>query len=212
MKRLTVALFFALAASCAFAQQNQQTTLDDADRAVPQSKRTVLGLYLSTSEAYAKWKSDPGNVTIIDVRTPEEYVFVGHPEMAWNIPLKLVAYELDGKHRKLTMKPNAIFVSQVKKVVQTTDTVLVICRSGSRSAAAANLLAETGFKQVFNVIDGVEGDKVDDPESVFDGKRMKNGWKNAGLPWTYDVDPAKMPLSSKLQAANASGTICAERF
>jgi len=199
MKRLTVALFFALTACCAFAQQNQQTTLDDADLTVPQSKRTVLGLYLNSSEAYAKWKSDPGNVTIIDVRTPEEYVFVGHLEMAWNIPLELVAYELDGKHWKLTTKPNAIFVSEVKKVVQTTDTVLVICRSGARSTAAVNLLAESGFKRVFNVIDGIEGDKVDDSESVFDGKRMKNGWKNAGLPWTYKVDPAKMRLPSKLQ-------------
>ena len=35
----------------------------------------------------------------------------------------------------------------------------------------------------------MEGDTVNDPESAYHGKRMKNGWKNAGLPWTYDLDP-----------------------
>jgi len=28
-----------------------------------------------------------------------------------------------------------------------------------------------------------------DPESAYHGKRMRNGWKNAGLPWIYDPDP-----------------------
>ena len=55
-------------------------------------------------------------------------------------------------------------------------------------------LAKAGFKQVYNIIDGMEGDTVDDPESVFHGKRMKNGWKNSGLPWTYDLDAEKMCL------------------
>jgi hypothetical protein len=35
----------------------------------------------------------------------------------------------------------------------------------------------------------MEGDKVNDPGSVIHGKRMKNGWKNSGLPWTYAVNP-----------------------
>jgi len=194
MKQVTLALIFCIMTTCALEQTVAQATADAPDLAVPESKRTVFGLYLTSAEAYAKWKADSDGVTIIDVRSPEEYVFVGHPEMAWNIPVELVAYESAGESWRLTMKSNPEFVAQVKKVVQDTDTVLVICRSGSRSAAASNLLAEAGFKQVFNVTDGVEGDKVDDPESVFHGKRLKNGWKNAGLPWTYDVDPARMQL------------------
>jgi hypothetical protein len=55
-------------------------------------------------------------------------------------------------------------------------------------------LAEAGFKQVYNIIDGMEGDTVDDPQSVFLGMRMKNGWKNSGLPWDYDLDPERMSL------------------
>jgi hypothetical protein len=53
---------------------------------------------------------------------------------------------------------------------------------------AVNLLAQAGFENTFNIVDGMEGDTVKDPDSLFVGKRMKNGWKNSGLPWTYDVD------------------------
>ncbi len=31
----------------------------------------------------------------------------------------------------------------------------------------------------------------------FDGKRMKNGWKNSGAPWTYELDPELMYMPSK---------------
>ena len=59
---------------------------------------------------------------------------------------------------------------------------------------AVNQLAAAGFNDAYNIIDGMEGDKVDDPGSVFIGKRMRNGWKNSGLPWVYGVDPDKMIL------------------
>jgi len=70
--------------------------------------------------------------------------------------------------------------------------VLVTCRSGQRSGPAVNLLAEAGYRNAYSVVDGVEGDKVSDPENVFHGKRMKNGWKNSGLPWTYALDVERM--------------------
>jgi hypothetical protein len=46
---------------------------------------------------------------------------------------------------------------------------------------------------VYTVTDGFEGDKVDDPGSVFHGKRMRNGWKNSA-PWIYTIDPEKIIL------------------
>ena len=164
---------------------------------VPEAKRTVPGLYITASEAYQKWKADPQHVKIIDVRTPEEYVFIGHPAMAWNVPLKFLAYEWSAEKKKSVMKTNPDFVAQVKRIVKPTDTILVTCRSGQRSAPAVNLLAEAKFEKVYTVLDGVEGDKVDDAESVFHGKRMKNGWKNSALPWTYDLDPRLMYLQAK---------------
>ena len=60
---------------------------------------------------------------------------------------------------------------------------------------AVNQLAAAGFTNAFNITDGMEGSKVEDPENVYFGKRMKNGWKNAGMPWTYTLDPEKIMLA-----------------
>ena len=62
---------------------------------IPKGKQTVLGLYVTAREAYEKWKAEPDTVKIIDVRTPEEYLFVGHPTMAWKIPIAIQIYEWD---------------------------------------------------------------------------------------------------------------------
>ena len=51
---------------------------------------------------------------------------------------------------------------------------------------SANRLAEDGDTRVHAVIDGLEGDPS--PE----GRRTVNGWKNAGLPWRYRLDKARM--------------------
>ena len=108
---------------------------------VPEAKQTTLGLYVTAKQAYEKWRADPENVKVIDVRTPEEYVFVGHPEMAWNVPLKFLCYEWDAEKNKPAMKSNPNFVEQVKRIVAPTDTILVTCRSGKRGVPAVNLLA-----------------------------------------------------------------------
>jgi rhodanese-related sulfurtransferase len=166
-------------------------------RDIPTDKQTVLGLYLTAAEAHEMWKTDPDNVKIIDVRTPEEYVFVGHPAMAWNVPLKYLQYRWDAEKKgKAKMKTNPDFLDQVKKIAKPTDTILVTCRSGQRSGPAVNLLAKAGFEKAYSVTDGFEGDKVKDPGNVFHGKRMKNGWKNSGLPWTYDLDPKLMQFET----------------
>jgi rhodanese-related sulfurtransferase len=161
---------------------------------VPEHKRTTLGLYMTSPEALEKWRSDRENTKIIDVRTPEEYIYVGHAPMAYNVPLKFLEYGWDAEKKKPVMRTNTDFVDQVKKIAQPSDTVLVTCRSGQRSTPAVNLLAAAGYRKVVNVIDGFEGDKVSDPENVFQGQRMKNGWRNSGLPWTYELDPKLMHL------------------
>ena len=48
-------------------------------------------------------------------------------------------------------------------------------------------------QNAYNIVDGVEGDLVHDPDSVFVGKRMRNGWKNSA-PWVYSIDPEKVIL------------------
>jgi rhodanese-related sulfurtransferase len=139
-----------------------------AEQQVPEGKQTSLGLYVTAKEAYEKWQGDPENVKIIDVRTPEEFRLIGFPEMAARIPLSA----------------SDEFVGQVKKIGKPDDTILVICRSGNRSAVAVDILARAGFERAFTVVDGFEGDRNTDPSSPDYGKRTVNGWKNAGLPWT----------------------------
>ncbi|MGC1452377.1 MAG: rhodanese-like domain-containing protein [Candidatus Sulfotelmatobacter sp.] len=161
---------------------------------IPKGKQTVLGLYVTAKEAWEKWKAEPEKVTILDVRTPEEYLFVGHPTMALKVPIAEQTYEWDAGKGQFPMKLLPDFVSRVKEVAKPEDTIMVTCRSGGRSAIAVNLLAKAGFEHVYQIIDGVEGDAIDDPDSVFQGQRLKNGWKNSGCPWTYKLTPDHMVL------------------
>ena len=191
---LGASTLFAAALSPARAESGKAPAPPTADK-LPKMKQTTLGLYVTAAQAYEMWKAAPDKVKIIDVRTPEEYALVGHPEMAWNIPLAFITYEMkDGKfvhgHR-----PNPAFVAQVKAIAQPTDVLLVTCRSGGRGAMGVNALAKAGFTNAYNIVDGIEGDTVDDPESVYHGKRMKNGWKNSA-PWVYGVDPEKIILEA----------------
>ncbi|AXA44273.1 rhodanese-like domain-containing protein [Rhizobium leguminosarum] len=161
---------------------------------LPQGKQTVLGLYVTAKEAYEKWKAHPEKVMVLDVRTPEELLFVGHPPMAWKIPIAAQSYHWDDTKREFPMQLVPDFVSRVQAAAKPGDTIMVMCRSGGRSAIAANLLAKAGFTDVYNIIDGMEGDVVADPDSLFLGQRLKNGWKNSGCPWTYDLTPDRMLL------------------
>jgi len=167
---------------------NKKKSATQSSHRKPEKWRTTLGLYVTSKEAYEMWKAEPERIKIIDVRSPEEYWMIGHAEMARNIPLAFIKYTWDLKRDEYLAELNQGFLSAVKNVYSPTDTILVTCRSGERSAVAINMLANAGFVNVYNIIDGFEGDKVNDPESVYHGKRMKNGWKNSGLPWTYDVN------------------------
>jgi rhodanese-related sulfurtransferase len=152
------------------------------------SKRTVPGRYLTAVEAYAAYAAAPQATWIIDVRTPEEYDFVGHATMAENIPLMLWTGKFDAGKKAFVLADNPGFVEAVKKRHQPEDVLLLMCRSGPRGAAAVNKLAEAGFTRVYNVVDGFEGDKVEDQASPDFGRRALNGWRNARLPWTYSLD------------------------
>ena len=177
-----------------------------ADPKLPEGKQTTLGLYVTAKEAYEMWHAAPDSVTLIDVRTPEEYALIGHAEMAWNVPLGFITYQrTDGKFEH-GVRMNPDLVAEVKGLAGPTDTLLVMCRSGGRSAVAVNQLAAAGFTKVYNITDGMEGDRVKDPESVFDGKRMKNGWKNWGLPWTYSFDPEKILIEEGASKQTVPGS------
>jgi rhodanese-related sulfurtransferase len=154
---------------------------------IPEAKQTALGLYVTSAEAYEKWQAAPEKVTLLDVRTPEEFIFVGHPEKAWCIPLGFQSYRWDDLKGHYDLDVNSEFVAQVQERFPPGETLLLMCRSGGRSAMAVNLLAQAGYTDAWNITEGMEGD-------LDEGKRTKNGWKNAGVPWTYEVDPERMRL------------------
>ncbi|GFK96126.1 Thiosulfate sulfurtransferase GlpE [Fundidesulfovibrio magnetotacticus] len=187
-----VAILSAAVLSCllfvgaALAQQPSTPVPTDA------RKQTTLGKYCTAMEAYLMWRAKPKEVVILDVRSPEEYVFVGHPEMALNIPVQFFSPAFDAEKKSYGMAANPDFVAQVAKKLDKNATIIAMCRSGQRSAAAVNLLAAAGYTNVWSMVDSFEGDAVTDPENLYNGKRMKNGWKNYGLPWTYALNPAQV--------------------
>lgn len=154
--------------------------------AVPEAKRTSLGLYLTPKEAAAALEADPG-ILFLDVRDPLEITFVGHPvAIDAIIPLQIGTLEFDAKAGAYKMAPNAEFVADVDAVMTREGLgkdhpVFVMCRSGGRSAAAAEQLVKAGYTKVWNLVEGFEGDKDEA------GGRALNGWRNAGLPWTYEL-------------------------
>jgi rhodanese-related sulfurtransferase len=162
-----------------------------------EKKLTALGKYVTALEAFEMWKADPKKVKIIDCRTPEEYAFVGHAPMAYNIPAKMWTGKFNSQKKEYDLNDNSEFEAQVKKFVGQQDTIIVMCRSGHRSGPAVNRLAKVGFTNVYNMVDGFEGDKVAEEDSCYKGKRIKNGWKNSDLTWTYDLDLKQVYLSEK---------------
>ena len=149
---------------------------------LPAEKQTTLGRYLTAREAFEKWKAESGKPIIVDVRTPEEFLFVGHANTAWNVPVAAQSYVWDSATRQFPMRLLPDFVSRIEQIAKPDDTLLVMCRSGARSAQAVDFLVQAGFSNVYNITDGFEGDLVDDPNSIFHGQRLVNGWKNSGLP------------------------------
>jgi rhodanese-related sulfurtransferase len=166
--------------------------------AVPEIKRTKLGLYLSAPEASKFVDQNAAKALFLDIRTPAEIAFLGMPAQAdANVPyMKEPDFPgWDSAKKTLKLELNPDFLPEVRrrlaaKGLKPTDPIVLICRSGDRSAAASNLLAEAGFKNVYTVVDGYEGDLAKDGPKA--GQRAVNGWKNAGLPWSYTLDKAKM--------------------
>lgn len=114
--------------------------------------------------------ADHPDALFIDCRSAAEYLFVGHPPGAVHVAWA----EWPG------WTPNPDFVASVRALADdATDRPLVLmCRSGQRSAQAAQALEAAGFTDTINLMHGFEGDR--DAQ----GQRgRQNGWRHDGLPW-----------------------------
>lgn len=163
---------------------------------IPKSKQTALGKYIDARQTFDLVNKDRSKVLFVDVRTSAELMFVGMTqEVDAHVPFTEMLPEWDAKAERYRMAPNASFVQQIeaqlaKKGLTKTDAVVLMCRSGERSARAVNALAAAGFTNAYSQIEGFEGDLSKD------GQRTINGWKNAGLPWDYKLDKAKLAASA----------------
>ena len=120
-------------------------------------------------EAWALVRS--GAAVMIDVRTDEEVKFVGRVPEVLHVVWK----------RMGEASPNPQFVQQVEAFAPKEAVVLLLCRSGVRSAAAAELLTQAGYVNAFNVLEGFEGE-IDSNQH----RGTFNGWRYHGLPWIQD--------------------------
>src|SRR5215468_7341619 len=132
---------------------------------------------LMPREAWALLASEPDAV-LVDVRTVPEWTFVGVPDLA---SLGRQAMYVEWQTYP-TMGMNSSFVTDVQRAAQIADRrdtpLLLICRSGGRSRAAAMAMTAAGYTRAYNVAEGFEGD-LDAHRHRSSGK----GWKAANLPW-----------------------------
>jgi rhodanese-related sulfurtransferase len=143
---------------------------------VPEGKQTKLGLYLTSGEVPSFLAERHGRSLFVDVRTPPELAASG---VATLVDANAPSWLLSAPGAKPELNPD--FVAEIERLLAAKgltkdDAVIVMCKTGRRSAQAANLLALAGFSHVYSVIDGFEGDG----EGA--GPAMK-GWKGNGLPW-----------------------------
>lgn len=81
----------------------------------------------------------------------------------------------------LALQRNPRFVREVEAKVRRDDVVLLLCRSGHRSTAAAQALSEARFKNAFDVLEGFAG-----ALAYLQQRGRLNGWRYRGLPWIQD--------------------------
>jgi rhodanese-related sulfurtransferase len=125
-------------------------------------------------QAHEQIAADPMAV-LVDVRSRMEFEYVGHPIGAVHVPWKEFP----------EWRINAGFADTVRALLRAAGgtepdgrPVYLLCRSGARSLAAGEELVRRGFRHVYNIEEGFEGDKDADNH-----RGTINGWRFRGLPW-----------------------------
>ncbi len=119
-----------------------------------------------TPEMAWQWVQD-GRAVLVDVRTDAEREWVGFVPGALGLAWK----QWPG------MALNPHFDEGVRQAAASGQALLMLCRSGVRSIAAAQRATELGAR-AYNVLEGFEGD----PNAEGHRGRL-GGWRKRGLPW-----------------------------
>lgn len=138
-------------------------------KTIAQAQNLAFTGSISPQDAWALFQSE--YAVIVDVRTNEERKFVGYvPEsthIAWATGT--------------SFNRNPRFIKELENKVGQNKPILLLCRSGKRSAAAATAAFQAGFTEIYNIDQGFEGD-LDDLQQ----RGHFNGWRFHQLPWQQD--------------------------
>lgn len=119
----------------------------------------------------AAWERIAAGAVLVDVRTEGEWAHIGVPDVS----------TLDGEPVFIQWNlgngtNNPQFLAELQAAVPTDTPLMMLCRSGARSIAAAEAATAAGYT-AYNVLEGFEGV----PDRY--GDRVVNGWRNSQLPW-----------------------------
>lgn len=115
---------------------------------------------------------DDDKAVLVDVRTETEWRTIGVPDTTEiGRPARFVAWNDENG------TPNPYFMDLTTDGIDPDTPILLLCRSGARSNAAAELLISSGFSQAMNIVGGFE--MPQEPGS---------GWKDQLPSTTYDAN------------------------
>ncbi|MET0333450.1 MAG: rhodanese-like domain-containing protein [Rhizobacter sp.] len=155
--------------SAALAENTSLESILSRARQAAQEHGTPYAGGISPHDAWALVQAGAG--ALVDVRTAEERKFVGQVPGSAHVPW--------ATGTSLTRNPR--FVRELEAKVRKDEVVLLLCRSGKRSALAAEAATKAGFQSVFNVLEGFEGEL-----NAAQQRGTGDGWRFQGLPWAQD--------------------------
>lgn len=132
---------------------------------------------VSPLAAFDELRRNPG-ARLVDVRTVPEWSFVGTPDLRAAAAQPIFVEW----HNYPAMAVNPDFAAElVRAGVGKGQPLYFICRSGTRSRAAAIAMTALGYGPCFNVAGGFEGNR-----DASGHRGTAEGWKASGLPWRQD--------------------------
>jgi rhodanese-related sulfurtransferase len=118
--------------------------------AAPEINCAASGVYKNITACQAKNILESKDVFLLDVRTPSEYNY-SHIEGAKLIPLKNVPI-----HDPVNLSDDRLLPNRIKELPKDKSTKIVVyCYTGKRGSIAGQMIADAGYKKVYNLQGGL---------------------------------------------------------
>lgn len=133
-----------------------------------------MNIKLATPKDAFEMLKNQKNSFLVDVRTNEEFNFVGNVDATqFENRILLNPWQI---LPQMQLNPN--FANNLTSQIPLDATLFFICKTGGRSAQSAEFALSLGYQNCYNVVNGFEGDLNDDSQ-----RGKTNGWKASNLPW-----------------------------